>query len=241
MSMNKKYFRILKKCVLQGIYPSKCPFCGQITLGGICQFCENTIHKIKEPRCMKCGKPIENNRQEYCFDCKKGRHVYDWGRSLWVHRSPVSDAVYQLKYQNKRIYGKTFAEEMAKEYGDFLKKQKVDLLIPIPLHRFRRWKRGYNQAEILAEELGKRTGIPVAKRLLIRSKRTTPQKELDNRLRRKNIDHAFQVKNQIMTKKVVLIDDIYTTGSTIDEAARTLKRAGVQEVGFLTISIGQGY
>ena len=158
-----------------------------------------------------------------------------------MHRSPVSDAVYQLKYQNKRIYGKTFAEEMAKEYGDFLKKQKVDLLIPIPLHRFRRWKRGYNQAEILAEELGKRTGIPVAKRLLIRSKRTTPQKELDNRLRRKNIDHAFQVKNQIMAKKVVLIDDIYTTGSTIDEAARTLKRAGVQEVGFLTISIGQGY
>ena len=101
-----------------------------------------------------------------------------------MHRSPVSDAVYQLKYQNKRIYGKTFAEEMAKEYGDFLKKQKVDLLIPIPLHRFRRWKRGYNQAEILAEELGKRTGIPVAKRLLIRSKRTTPQKELDNRRRR---------------------------------------------------------
>ena len=93
----------------------------------------------------------------------------------------------------------------------------------------------------MAEELGKRTGIPVAKRLLIRSKRTTPQKELDNRLRRKNIDHAFQVKNQIMAKKVVLIDDIYTTGSTIDEAARTLKRAGVQEVGFLTISIGQGY
>ena len=190
---------------------------------------------------MKCGKPIENIRQEYCYDCRKVRHTYQWGRSLWVHKSPVSDAIYKLKYQNKRIYGKIFAEELAKEYGDFLKKKGVELLVPIPLHRFRRWKRGYNQAEVIAVELGKLTGIPVSGKILIRTKRTNPQKQLYNKLRKKNIEHAFAVKGSVLEKKIVLVDDIYTTGSTIDEAAKILHNAGVQEVGFLTISIGQGY
>ena len=226
---------------MQSIYPSKCPFCGKVTLTGICKSCESTVPKIREPRCMKCGKPIEDMRQEYCYDCKKGRHAYDWGRSMWVHKSPVSDAVYQLKYQNKRIYGKVFGKEMAETYRELLKKKEVELLIPVPLHRFRRWKRGYNQAEILAVELAKQTGIPVARHLLIRCKKTTPQKQLDDKLRRKNIEHAFRVNGIVPAEKVVLIDDIYTTGSTVDEAAKTLRRAGAQEVGFLTISIGQGY
>ena len=77
--------------------------------------------------------------------------------------------------------------------------------------------------------------------MLIRCKKTTPQKQLDDKLRRKNIEHAFRVNGIVPAEKVVLIDDIYTTGSTVDEAAKTLRRAGVQEVGFLTISIGQGY
>lgn len=241
IAVGKSVFSVVKEWVLQCIYPSKCPFCGQVTLAGICESCEKKVRKISGPRCMKCGKPIADIRQEYCYDCKKGRHSYEWGKSLWVHRSPVSDAVYQFKYQNKRIYGKIFAGELAKEYGRLLQKKGVELLIPIPLHRSRRWKRGYNQAEILAVELGKQTGIPVAKHLLIRTRRTIPQKKLDHKLRRKNIERAFSVQNDVTTKKVVLIDDIYTTGSTIDEAAKTLKRAGVQEVGFLTISIGQGY
>lgn len=230
-----------KEKLLQWFYPSKCPFCGQITSGGICEECQKQIRKIREPRCMKCGKPIGDVRKEYCYDCGHIRHMYQWGRSLWVHKSPVSDAIYQLKYQNKRIYGKVFAEELAKEYGELLKRKGVELLIPIPLHRMRRWKRGFNQAEIIAEELGRLAGIPVEKKVLRRIRRTNPQKQLDNKMRRKNIDHAFKVKGEILAKNVVLIDDIYTTGSTIDEAAKALQNAGVEEVGFLTISIGQGY
>lgn len=196
---------------------------------------------IQEPRCKKCGKPIQKETEKYCYDCEKTEHFYEWGRSLWVHKSPVNEAIYAFKYQNKRIYGEIFARELAKEYGKYLKQQKVELIIPIPLHKSRRRERGYNQTEIIAKELGKCIGIPVDCTSLMRKKKTRPQKCYNDKERKKNIKNAFVLKKTIQVKHVVLVDDIYTTGSTIDEAASVLKESGVTEVCFLTISVGQGY
>ena len=153
----------------------------------------------------------------------------------------MKEAIYAFKYKNRRIYGRVFAEELAKEYGELLKRNHVDLIVPVPLHKSRKRARGFNQAEILAEELGKYLCIPVNKKALVRTKKTLPQKRYDNRERKKNIKNAFALVEDIQADKVVLIDDIYTTGSTIDEAANVLRNAGVSNVFFLTISIGQGY
>lgn len=115
------------------------------------------------------------------------------------------------------------------------------MILPVPLHHKRRKKRGYNQAELIATELGKLTSLSVETDAVYRVKNTNPQKVLDNRNRAKNLSHAFAVSRKWRVRPVVLlIDDIYTTGSTINSVAKILKKRGVQKVYFLTISIGQG-
>lgn len=236
--------------ILDILYPVKCPFCGEIVSAGpkkrtahngICARCREKIVYIEEPRCKKCGKPIRSEEKEYCFDCAGKTHHFEEGRNLWIHKEPVNQAIYAFKYQNLRIYGKTFGTEMAEHYENYLRKKTVDLIVPIPLHRKRKRRRGYNQAQILAKELSVHTGIPMDESVLKRVRETKPQKELDDKGRRINIRGAFAVTHPVTGRRIVLVDDIYTTGSTLDEAAKVLRRAGAEKVFFLTISIGQGF
>lgn len=190
---------------------------------------------------MRCGKPIRDEDKEYCFDCEKKASCITQGRSLWLHKEPVSTAVYKFKYKNKRSWGEVFAGEMAKYYTDQIKKWGIEEMIPIPLHQSRRRKRGYNQAEILARYLSEKTGVPYASDVLFRTKKTTAQKQLDRQERMANLRGAFSVSKEWKpAENVLLIDDIYTTGATLEQAAKILKKAGAQNVYFLTISIGQG-
>ena len=116
----------------------------------------------------------------------------------------------------------------------------IEAVVPVPLHSSRRRKRGFNQAELLARELGRRMQIPVYARAVFRIRNTRPQKQLDGRERQENLKGAFAVsKRWNCPKSVLLVDDIYTTGSTIHRIAGLLKKAGVQKVYFMTISIGQ--
>ena len=132
------------------LYPDVCPFCGRLTDGGICDSCASRVHLIHEPRCRKCGKPIEDVRGELCGDCAGKRHYFTAGRSLYLHVPPVKQAVYDFKYKNRRIYGGIFGRMMAAEFEGLLRSWNICCIIPIPLHRSRRRERGYNQAEILA-------------------------------------------------------------------------------------------
>lgn len=233
---------ILKMAAL--LWPEVCPFCQRVCRTGICASCRRTVEKlrVREPRCMQCGKPLRRVEQEYCHDCMHTCHYYEKGISLWLHRPPVNTSIYQFKYHNQRRYGMYYAEEIVKVHGRTILNWDPDLLIPIPLHPKRKRKRGFNQAEILAKELGSRLGIKVDSSSLIRKLNTDPQKKLGHSERKRNLKHAFALqKNMTGVKKVVLVDDIYTTGNTIDSAAKVLKSAGVEKVYFLTISIGQGY
>lgn len=207
----------------------------------ICEKCRKILPYIKEPRCLKCGKPILKMEQEYCYDCSKKEHFFEQGRSLWIHREPVNRAVYAFKYHSLMCYGIVFGREMGKQMAEYLLENEVELLIPIPLHRRKQRERGYNQSAVLAKEISEHTGIPAEERLLIRRKYTKPQKQLNDVERIKNIKGAFALAGEIKAENVALIDDIYTTGSTIDEAAEVLRNSGVSKVYFLTISIGQGF
>lgn len=112
------------------------------------------------------------------------------------------------------------------------------MIIPIPLHKKKLAKRGYNQAELIASALGKELGIKTDTTVLKRKIYTKPQKDLSNRERKKNLEHAFETRGDLPWKRILLVDDIYTTGATIDEAAKILKKAGAEKVWFLTIGIG---
>ena len=209
--------------------------------GKICSSCRKHIVYIKEPRCMKCGKPVSSVEQEFCYDCSRYNYAYDQGRSLWLHSGEAAAAIYQMKFHNKRCYAAVFAQEMAVRYGEWIRRNFVEEIIPVPLHKSRKKARGFNQAELLAEELGRIMEIPVNKKVVFRIRNTKPQKFLDDRQRQDNLKDAFGVSRTWNVKeKVLLIDDIYTTGNTIHRISSLLKRVGVQKVYFLTISIGQG-
>lgn len=241
--MIKTYIQNVQQNLKNLLWPDVCPFCGRACQSGVCPACLGKLKElfVREPRCMQCGKPVRKKEQEYCYDCAHTHHYYDQGRAVWLHQDPVKQSIYRFKYHNQREYGKYYAKAMEKYCGDFIRRVKPEVLIPVPLHVSKRRKRGYNQAEILAKELGKLMGLPVADELVERVKKTTPQKQQNRQRRKENLMHAFALRYRIRkVKSVLVIDDIYTTGNTIDQIAKILKEAGVEKVYFLTISIGQG-
>ena len=230
-----------KKC-LDLLYPQTCYFCGKVSKDKLCKSCLEKVIYIEEPRCKKCGKPIRYEEKELCYDCQQNDTYYEQGKSLWLHQGAVKWSVYQFKYHNRRIYGRFYAEEMYRLYGKKLEDWGIDVIIPIPLHPKRRRKRGYNQAEIIAKHLGRLSGIKVDPKAVVRVNDTKPQKQLNPKERKRNLQRAFRVyKKWEPVKRILLIDDIYTTGNTIDAVAKVLKEKGACKVWFLTISIGQGF
>lgn len=195
---------------------------------------------------MKCGKPVRFKEQELCFDCQKTQHSFDEGRALWLHRAPVNLSIYRFKFHNQRRFAIYYTEEMYRKFRDTIRRWRPDYILPVPLHIKKYRARGYNQAELLCAELSRMSGVPTNSLTLRRKRRTSPQKSLDPFGRKQNLCHAFEVcegKKSIVVKgrKLLIVDDIFTTGSTMDAIAETLKKAGAEKVYYLTISIGQGY
>lgn len=226
---------------LQLLFPRRCPVCDDIvTPGGeeICPECLGRLKPLRAPWCMKCGKKL-GGREEYCSDCRSREHEFVRGRGLYEYES-VALPIYRFKYGGRREYADFFGGQMAQWLGDFVKNAKPDALIPIPLHRKRMAQRGYNQAELLAAAAGRRLGLPVLTGYLVREKNTAPLKYENPKERQNNLKKAFNItQNDVKLKRVILVDDIYTTGSTVDEAARTLKMAGLREVYFITLASGR--
>ncbi len=230
------------KLIKQLLFPLRCPMCDEPVrpFGAlICPECMGKKKMLAAPYCMKCGKSISED-VEYCRDCRRKEHVFVRGRALYEYDS-VAATIYRFKYGGRQEYADFFGEELAFYLGSFIKEIKPDVLIPIPLHKMRQRGRGYNQAALLARALGERMGVPVWEKYLLRVKNTTPLKRLNPKERQNNLKKAFIIsRNDVKLKTVILVDDIYTTGSTIDEAARTLLESGVERVYFVALACGVG-
>ena len=229
--------------LLQLIFPPRCPFCDRIqrfSRQGICDDCRRKIKYIKEPRCMKCGKQLAEEEREYCRDCTKRPHLFRQGRALYDYAS-AAGAIYRFKYKGKREYGGILGEEVAYFLGDYISCLQPDVLVPVPLHPSRKRARGYNQAEVLAEVIGERLNVPVEAHLVKRIRKTKALKSLNPKERLNNLKNAFILdRNSVKLDTVIIVDDIYTTGSTIDAIAGVLIEAGVKKVFFITLAIGEG-
>lgn len=225
------------------LFPRRCPVCDRpVKPAGalICRSCEGALALVREPVCMKCGKELSDPGREYCADCAGKAHVYDRGVSLYRYGS-IRQTVYRLKYAGRREYAAYLGREMAGHLGPLLLAWRPDALIPVPLHPARQRRRGYNQALLLAREVGKRLDIPVLDRWLLRVRNTRPQKLLDGKQRQNNLKNAFKIgQDDVKLNVIVIIDDIYTTGSTVDEIAAVCRRHGVRKVYFAALSIGSG-
>ncbi len=238
----RKKGKALWDLLLQLLFPRRCPVCDEIVRpfgAKICPACAPKLRKVKEPWCMKCGKKLQGEK-EYCADCRRTRHRYTRGRILYEYDSAAA-SIYRFKYGERQEYAQYFGEEMGRSLGAFIREAAPDALVPIPLHKKRLQKRGYNQALLLAKALGACTGIPVADKILIRVKNTAPLKRQNPEERQNNLKKAFKItQNDVKLKTIIIIDDIYTTGSTIDEAASVLQGAGIGRIYFIALAGGAG-
>lgn len=225
------------------IYPKICPICNNIIpigAGDVCPACKGLLTYVSEPYCMRCGKPVDEDR-EYCDDCERRKHAYDMGRAVFVYDEYMSKSIYRFKYNGKREFARFYGNVMAEHLGDGIRRWKPDAIIPVPVHKSKQRSRGYNQAELIARQISKRLNIPVKSDIVIRQNATTVQKNLSAKARQNNLKKAFKViPNSVQLSSVLIVDDIYTTGATVDALAQCLKDAGVGKVFFATLSIGRG-
>lgn len=222
------------------LFPRRCPICDEPVrpFGAlICDACRDVPVRIKAPVCRACGKEVAP-WQDYCSDCSRRPHAYERGCAVYHYRS-VSASLYRFKYKGRAEYAEYYGRCMAERVREMGGWSGFDYVVPVPVSAERLRKRGYNQAGLMAEVLGRELGIPVRQNALRRRQNTSVMRGLDAATRRNNLEKAFiGIRNDVESRKIMLVDDIYTTGATIDACAGALLRAGAASVCYVALAIG---
>lgn len=231
------------KNILNILLPPRCCCCGRAVLSEhtLCEHCFDQINFISKPYCKFCGMPFENekeaNVQKICPECAKARRIVRLQRSAMIYddfsKKLIIDFKFYAKTQNAQLLAK-WLHMAGKDIFD----EGVDLIMPVPLSKRRLLRRGYNQAAILARLVSKQTGVRADVLSLKKIKHTKPQSVLSGNARLKNVRQVFEVKPElnVKEKRVVLIDDVMTTGATLAECAKVLMKAGAKSVDTLTVA-----
>lgn len=233
--------------MLDFIFPQRCIGCDDVLepwekANGVCASCikNGKVRLAKEPLCKKCGRGLKSNTMEYCERCQRHSHIFIQAKPVYFYSGEAKKGMYRFKYANRRAYARTYAKTAVLMHSRWLKAINPDVIIPIPMYKKKERDRGYNQATVFAKELSKVTGIPCDDKTLIRTRNTTPQKLLDATERQENLQNAFQLREVgVKYKTVLLVDDIFTTGATVDEASKALLSAGVENVYVMTVCVGE--
>lgn len=225
--------------LLDLLYPPVCASCGaRIThhnMFFICGACASKITYIKNPVCGLCGlKESEHGFQ----GCPGREHGFSLARSACIYAGPAAQAVKMLKYGRCLWLSKTLGRILLEGMKEFPELYEADIIAPVPLSRARQRQRGFNQAELLARTAGRFIQKPVTAGNLVRIRNSVPQTGLSGEPRRRNVSGIFRVKskNEFEGRKVLLVDDVLTTGSTAGECSKELISAGASEVQVLTLA-----
>lgn len=223
----------LKGMVLDFIFPQRCVGCGREG-NFICSSCRRSLPRVMSPLCPRCGKPQSSGM--LCSTCVGWQAEIDGIRSPFRFDGVMRQAIHQLKYKNLRALAGTLSGFLS----DYLATDPIpgEVLVPVPLHTKRLRERGYNQSILLARETGKLTGLLVVDDCLIRERHALPQARTSNvKERRDNVVGAFACcDRRLQGKQVLLIDDVSTSGATLDACATTLKKAGASSVWGLVLA-----
>ncbi|MBU5481047.1 ComF family protein [Blautia sp. MSJ-19] len=187
---------------------------------------------------MKCGKPI-GELEEYCGECIRRRRSFCRGRGVFLYNTRMKKSLMRYKYQGCREYGQFYAESICRYVGEEILRWNPDVIVPVPLSGRRYRMRGFNQAADLAEKTGMILQVPVAPELVSKVRETKSQKKLDAVERRNNLKNAFYVEQSVKGLTILIMDDVYTTGSTVETLAECLVENGAEAVFFVTLCIGQ--
>ncbi len=224
----------LKDFIISFVFPKRCKFCNGVILFNeeICKKCEDSLNEIKGEICFKCGMDKES------CNCKDKKSYYKAISAPYYYDGAMGTAIRLLKFQKKQLLSKTISEEMAKCYFKNLSEYSPDLVTYVPMHKKQEKKRGFNQAELITKQLSEIINIP-CEDVLIKTTVTEQQHFLNEFSRTGNLLGVFEVKENIdlTDKRILLCDDIKTTGKTLDECAKTLLIAGAADVICLTAAI----
>lgn len=226
------------------VFPSFCKLCGVLLERPgervVCSGCLARLRPRRSSYCVSCGRFFEEPGEPHlCASCLEQRPPFSHHRSCGLYQGLLKDLILLFKYHNHKVLGKELGEYAFQTLGrEESLWWKTDLLLPVPLHPRRRSQRGFNQSQVLAEELSRRRKVPLAKKVLLKTKNNRPQTSLEADDRRANVKGAFGVRRtaRIDGKIVLLVDDVYTTGATIRECSRVLREAGAKDVRALTIA-----
>lgn len=234
---------VLTRNAIDLLYPRRCMIChGPAPWGEyICPECEPKLPVIESRRCRKCGKPVEDF-EALCPDCEKNPHQYDRGIGIYRYDSVMREAVSYLKYKGRREYGEAMGIYAAESARSELMTWNPEIIVPIPIHPARLRERGYNQAEVIARAVSEESGIRMVPDALQRKDTTSAMKNLSVRERYSNLSKVLVAGPGLSgIRSALIVDDIYTTGATVDAGARVLRDAGISRIYFLSVCIGGGF
>jgi ComF family protein len=264
MTTNSNFFHMLNplqklsRAFLNAVFPHTCFVCGayyrfdplkenqslcmveQLTAPYFCASCRQKISTIDSPLCVQCGLPfISRQGQDHlCGDCIENKRYFRMARASGVYDRTLLEAIHLFKYRKKTRLARPLGMLLQETFFRFWDRQMIDLIVPVPLHIKRLRKRGFNQALLLFAKWATTENIPYNLHVLKRPKRTIPQTNLSRKERKKNIRGAFEIPSPatIKGKRIVLVDDVYTTGFTVNECARILMKGGAAVVDVLTLA-----
>ncbi|MEI7591316.1 MAG: ComF family protein [Deltaproteobacteria bacterium] len=230
------------KGIIGIIFPKACVSCGRTLLddnGYFCDKCYADISFIKSPLCKKCGAPfLSAGDDHFCGDCICKEKPFVVARAMARYDATIVKMISSFKYHRNIVAGETLARMLARHEFAGFEKEDIDIIIPVPLHAKRLRERSFNQALVLAKILSKAWKMPLCFETLIKHIDTAEQVGLHSLEREKNIKGAFMLKDRvaIVGKNVLLVDDVYTTGSTVKECAKVLNAGGAKSVAVITVA-----
>lgn len=234
--------------ILDLLFPPRCIFCNHIMSPGtileVCGNCRQRLPFVRGKVCNVCGQPIGTHYGvECCSDCRNEPHYFVQGASALEYRGLVRKAVIRYKFRGKRRYAKTLGILISDRIKQMTNWPIFDMIVYTPLYKRKQASRGFNQAALLAGTIAEQLHIALGREVLIKIKDTLPQSALDRSKRKQNIRNAIRIDCNCMIAgmNVLLIDDVYTTGTTVDECCRVLMKAGAKAVYIATAAIGKGY
>ena len=239
----KKFGHEIISSLMELLFPASCLACGQPPEQGndvmFCRGCLSEVKLISEPLCTCCGRPFHKatGGDRLCGLCLTGHYHFDLARALVRYQPPITTIISSFKYHGQTTSLKSF-QAIQQQLPGLTQLNQPDLIIPVPLHLKRLQQRGFNQALLLARAFYQNQHQLIDFRVLERHRYTEPQTGLSGKVRRKNLKNAFRVKDEeiVKGKRVVLVDDVFTTGTTVNECAKVLKKAGAKEVLVLTMA-----
>lgn len=209
-----------------------------VDAGGLCSDCWSKMTWISEPKCQICGQPFVFEVDAICLQCASCAPYFDKAISVFVYDEFSKKMILKFKHFDGTYLSEPFVNWMYK--SAILDVDRADLIIPVPIHFWKRLKRKYNQSELLAKGISDISGVKYEPRILKKIKQTSPQEGLSGKSRRKNVVGSFgtdeKYGNLVKDKHILLVDDVFTTGSTANECSRILKRRGASRVTVLTLA-----